>query len=201
MLSLSQSVGYAIKALACMEQETCESKFVHDIAKYAGVPEAYLSKLFTKMVAAGILESKRGWKGGTSLARPAAEISLLEVAQVIDGEGWIGDCLLGYDCGGLDECPTLEFWRAERKRIEKELGKITVADIAEFERQRQFSVRCKSSSEPEIPETRSTKAIGQPPNRPRPPSPEIPAPYLEDLSAGSSTWLDLRLHLVDDPRT
>jgi Rrf2 family protein len=56
------------------------------LAEYHGVPVAYLAKHLQAMSRAGILESTQGPKGGYRLARPATEITLLEVVEAIDGE-------------------------------------------------------------------------------------------------------------------
>lgn len=143
MLSLSQSVGYAIRGLTCLEMGSCETQFVRDIAKCCSVPAPYLSKVFTKLVSAGLLTSKRGWKGGTYLARSASEISLLDLALAIDGDQWIGACLLGLDdCEEFNDCPTHDFWKVERQRIENELRSTSIADVVAFERQRRSSSVC-----------------------------------------------------------
>ncbi|MGZ4676353.1 MAG: RrF2 family transcriptional regulator [Acidimicrobiia bacterium] len=55
------------------------------LAEYHGVPAAYLAKHLQALSRAGILESVRGPRGGYRLARPAAEITLLEVVEAIDG--------------------------------------------------------------------------------------------------------------------
>jgi Rrf2 family protein len=56
------------------------------LAEFHGVPPAYLAKHLQQLVAAGILESVPGRRGGYRLARPAADIPLLDVVQAIDGE-------------------------------------------------------------------------------------------------------------------
>jgi Rrf2 family protein len=55
------------------------------LAEYHGVPAAYLAKHLQAMSRAGLLESVQGPKGGYRLARPAAEITVLEVVEAIDG--------------------------------------------------------------------------------------------------------------------
>ena len=55
------------------------------LAEYHEVPVAYLAKHLQAMSRAGILESTPGPRGGYRLARPAAEITLLEVVEAIDG--------------------------------------------------------------------------------------------------------------------
>jgi len=55
------------------------------LAEYHGVPGAYLAKHLQAMSRAGLLESVQGPGGGYRLARPAAEISVLDVVEAIDG--------------------------------------------------------------------------------------------------------------------
>jgi len=55
------------------------------LAEYHGVPAPYLAKHLQAMSRAGVLESVPGPKGGYRLARPAAEISMLDVVEAIDG--------------------------------------------------------------------------------------------------------------------
>jgi Rrf2 family protein len=57
------------------------------LAEFHGVSESYLLKHLKALVAAGVFESVPGPKGGYRLARPAAAISFLDVAQAIDGRG------------------------------------------------------------------------------------------------------------------
>src|SRR5262245_21234011 len=49
------------------------------------LPPPYLNKHLQALVRAGVLESTSGRKGGFRLARPAAEITLLDVVTAIEG--------------------------------------------------------------------------------------------------------------------
>jgi Rrf2 family protein len=55
------------------------------LAEYHGVSESYLLKHLQALTAAGILVSVPGPKGGYRLARPAAEITVLEIVDAIEG--------------------------------------------------------------------------------------------------------------------
>lgn len=137
MFCLSQSVGYAIRALARLVAVEGEQAFVRDIAEAAGVPKAYLAKLFKRLADAGLLESKRGWAGGTRLVKPAADISLLDIAEAIDGQEWFSRCLLGMDtCSESRSCPTHEFWKVTRASVKDKLSQTSLADVIEHERKR-----------------------------------------------------------------
>ncbi|GAB4239203.1 MAG: hypothetical protein OHK005_00420 [Candidatus Methylacidiphilales bacterium] len=141
MFGLSQSSGYAVAALTALASGGNRRGFVRDLAASSDVPKAYLAKIFKKLVNAGILKAKRGWAGGTRLARPARDISLFEIARVIDGEDWTTKCLLGLaECSDERACPAHAFWKAERARIEAKLREISLADVIRLEARRAKAV-------------------------------------------------------------
>jgi Rrf2 family protein len=49
------------------------------------VPAAYLAKHLQALARAGVVSSGQGPKGGYRLARPAAEITVLEVVDAVEG--------------------------------------------------------------------------------------------------------------------
>jgi Rrf2 family protein len=55
------------------------------LAEYHGVPTPYLAKHLQALARAGILDSGPGARGGYRLARPAADVSVLDVVEAIDG--------------------------------------------------------------------------------------------------------------------
>ncbi|MGO9872904.1 MAG: RrF2 family transcriptional regulator [Acidimicrobiia bacterium] len=55
------------------------------LAEYHGVPSAYLAKHLQALARAGVLETVKGPRGGYRLSRPAAEITVLNVVEAVDG--------------------------------------------------------------------------------------------------------------------
>jgi Rrf2 family protein len=56
------------------------------LAEYHGVPAAYLAKHLQALAGAGVLRTVKGARGGYRLARPATEITVLDVVEAIDGD-------------------------------------------------------------------------------------------------------------------
>jgi Rrf2 family protein len=56
------------------------------LAEYHGVPSAYLAKHLQALARAGVLETVKGPRGGYRLARPATDITVLDVVEAIDGD-------------------------------------------------------------------------------------------------------------------
>jgi Rrf2 family protein len=55
------------------------------LAEFHGVPAAYLAKHLQALAREGIVESTQGPRGGYRLARPAAEVTLLDVVAAVEG--------------------------------------------------------------------------------------------------------------------
>lgn len=137
MLPLSQSAGYAVLAMSCLEDPGGQPVLVQDVAAWTGAPGPYLAKIFSALARGGLVVGKRGNQGGVILARPAREITLSELAEVLDGSGWRANCLLGLvECSDERACPVHAFWKTEREKIHDELSAVTLADVARFERDR-----------------------------------------------------------------
>jgi Rrf2 family protein len=57
------------------------------LAEYHGIPEPYLAKALQALGRAGLVDSVPGARGGYRLARPPAEISVLDAVTALDGAG------------------------------------------------------------------------------------------------------------------
>jgi Rrf2 family transcriptional regulator, iron-sulfur cluster assembly transcription factor len=162
MMRLSRTTGYAIQAMGCMNDRSCVTHQIAAIAKCAGVPRPYLAKIIGALTRKGLVMAKRGFHGGISLARPARDISILEIVEAVEGDHWLGECLLGFDeCARHKCCPTQAFWQGMRREIIKELGQLRLADVLDAKAVNAGAVLPK----PALP-------LGQPPALPLP----VPAP-------------------------
>lgn len=134
MLSLSQTTGYAIRALTCLRFGDGALVMAKDIAEATGIPLPYLSKLMHALGQAGLITTKRGYRGGFALARPADAISLMDITEAIEGPNDKASCLLGLEtCSDERACPLHRFWKQERERIEKAMCQMTLREVAKFE--------------------------------------------------------------------
>ena len=70
---------------------------------------------------AGILQSQRGVKGGYSFARPPAEITVLEVVELLEGEL------------GTEAPASGPIWVDAAEAVRNALGSVTIAEVAERE--------------------------------------------------------------------
>ena len=82
----SAGVEYGIHCLLFLVDERGETSdsSVRDLAELQGVPQEYLAKVFTKLARAGLVAATEGVRGGFRLARPAAQISVLDIVHAMD---------------------------------------------------------------------------------------------------------------------
>jgi Rrf2 family protein len=94
MSFISAGVEYGLHCLLYLAApaSTAPAAGVRDLADLQGVPAEYLAKLFTKLSRAGLVVATEGARGGFALARPADEISFLDVVQAIDGDKHLFEC-------------------------------------------------------------------------------------------------------------
>lgn len=85
-MKISMTAHYGLIAAAYIAEHADEGLVLaSNIAEEYDIPVLYLFKVMQKMVKANILRSKRGPTGGFTLARPAKEITLLEVVEAAGG--------------------------------------------------------------------------------------------------------------------
>jgi Rrf2 family protein len=62
------------------------------LAEFFDLPEAYLAKVLKALVRAGVLHAVSGPRGGFMLARPAAEITVADVVEAVEGRSPLFHC-------------------------------------------------------------------------------------------------------------
>ncbi|MFO0865206.1 MAG: Rrf2 family transcriptional regulator [Gemmataceae bacterium] len=86
MMKLTRASSYALQAVAYMAAQHKENPTAsHIIAENRKIPERFLLKVLKPLVSAQVLHSVKGPNGGYRLARPASEISVLEVLEAVEG--------------------------------------------------------------------------------------------------------------------
>jgi Rrf2 family protein len=85
-MRMSQGVEWGLHVVLTLSWiDGGEPVKVSELAGGHGLPTAYLNKQLQALVRAGILESLPGARGGFRLARPASEITMMDVVTAIEG--------------------------------------------------------------------------------------------------------------------
>lgn len=109
-----------------------------EIAEHDGMPLAYLEHLVARLRKAGLIDSRRGSRGGYMLARPATEITMAEVVEALEGSIAPIECISQSADGSIvcsresdpnHVCPTKLLWTRVRGSIVRTLQDTTLADL------------------------------------------------------------------------
>jgi Rrf2 family protein len=120
MFSITAKSPYALDALAELGRSGADGPVpIAELARRRDIPVQFLEQLFATLRRAGVLRSQRGVKGGYAFARDPAEVTVLEVIELLDGP-------LGRDAEGV----IAEAAAAARAVLEAQ----TIADLVEAER-------------------------------------------------------------------
>ncbi len=92
MAHITTSVEYAIHGLLWLVDSDEKALSSREIAELQGISPSFLAKIFPKLEKAGIVAAREGVRGGYQLARPADEISFLDIVDAIEGEKPLFDC-------------------------------------------------------------------------------------------------------------
>jgi len=84
-MKLTRASSYALHAVAYMAQQKSDRPVAsHKIAQERGIPERFLLKVLKPLVTARVLTSIKGPNGGYRLAKPATDITMLEIVEAVE---------------------------------------------------------------------------------------------------------------------
>jgi Rrf2 family protein len=133
-LALSKRGDYVVRSAICLARAhgSGEPKKLRQVSAEMGVPRTFVSQILGDLLHAGLAVSFFGKDGGYRLARPPAEVSLLEIVEA--GEGTLDPprCALGWvPCRWEDVCPLHETLGRGRESLRAVLAATSLAELAE----------------------------------------------------------------------
>ncbi len=103
-----------------------------EVARRQTIPLHYLEHLMAPLVAAGIVGSTRGARGGVQLLRHPQEVKLSEVIQLLEGSIAPVECINNPEsCPSYDLCVTRDVWDEMKKAVDGVLESTTLQDLVE----------------------------------------------------------------------
>ena len=144
-MMFSTKAEYGVRVMVALAQRAQASLDGEDpvvplaeIAEHDGLPLAYLEHLVARLRKAGLIESRRGSRGGYMLARAPTEITMAEVVEALEGSIAPIECISQNADGSIVcsreqdpdyVCPTKLLWTRVRFAIVSTLMDTTLADL------------------------------------------------------------------------
>jgi len=111
---------------------------LRDIARRQRISPLYLERLISPLVAGGVVRSTRGAKGGVSLAKPAEEINMSEVIELLEGPINPVGCVNNPGMCDLSElCAPRDVWGELKQAISGVLVNVTIQDLVDKQKRKE----------------------------------------------------------------
>jgi len=138
-MKLSTRGRYGLRALLDLAVHQGEGMvLLKDVARRQEFSLPYLEHLITPLIAAGLVKSTRGARGGVLLVRPPAEVTLTEVVLLLEGSIAPADCVNDPKvCSRSASCVTRDVWIQIKDAMTQVLDSTTLQDLVERQRQKE----------------------------------------------------------------
>lgn len=133
-MRVNTKIQYSVRALFDIAFYAMgEPAQVKDIARRQSISPTYLEQIFHRLKAAGLLEARRGRRGGYNLAKKPEDITLGEVIRAVEGPMELVFCV-GEErgrprCTLAGRCVTTHVWKELGDRIVQFFDTISIADL------------------------------------------------------------------------
>lgn len=145
-MMFSTKAEYGVRVMVELARRDAGSPVsLSEIAEHDKLPLAYLEHLAARLRKAGLIDSKRGARGGYMLARPATEITMAEVVEALEGTIAPIECISESADGGLvcsresdpdHVCPTKLLWTRVRGAVVTTLHETRLSDLIQQPRRK-----------------------------------------------------------------
>jgi Rrf2 family protein len=124
VLGIKRETDYAVRTVLHLASLPPGARVqVKDVASRKLLPLSFVRRIVARLGAAGLLTTTRGLKGGIALARPASEISLLDVVLAMDDPVTLNQCLdPDHTCPLSAACPAHVAWAEATDILETHLA-------------------------------------------------------------------------------
>ena len=132
-MRLSNLADYAVVMLAAAVRKDGARLSATCLAEETGVPLPTAQKLVGRLAAAGLIVSSRGTGGGFRLSRCAAEISLADIVEAVEGPIAMTACVEAgkHDCGVEQTCRVRPHWDAVNSAMRGALAGVSLEVLSQ----------------------------------------------------------------------
>lgn len=130
-MRLTKQTNYAVRILMYCAANPNALSHMPEIASAYELSEAFLFKILKPISDNGFVESVRGRNGGIRLAKPADEITLLDIVRITEDNFNMADCFAkdSTNCPLVDSCALNSAWNEALSAFFNVLNNYTIADL------------------------------------------------------------------------
>jgi Rrf2 family protein len=135
-MRISTRGEYAVRVLLELGLRAGEDVSLNDIARRWRISLDYLEQLMPPLKRAGLVRSRRGAKGGYSVAKPLDDVTVADVLEAFE-DVKVMDCVLDEKaCWASGACAIQDTLREVKQAIDGVLRGVTLADLVEKQKRK-----------------------------------------------------------------
>lgn len=127
----TQTIEYALRAVAYLARQPDEARTTDQIAAVTLVPTNYLAKVLGDLARAGFVASQRGLYGGFRLSCDPAKVTVLDVVNAVGSVPRIRECPLALPEHADRLCRLHALLDQAAAQVERALAAVTIAELVE----------------------------------------------------------------------
>lgn len=130
-MKITRQTEYAVRTMFYLSERGWDGRVPTAVISGAeDIPHPFLTKVISRLMAAGLVTTSRGMGGGVALARSPEEITLLQVVEAIEGPLLLSYCLLRSGMCELEPgCAVQDAWADVQANLVRGLDAVTMAEL------------------------------------------------------------------------
>lgn len=134
-MEITRETDYAVRCMLYLAKKQEEITMIDEISREMGIPKSFLAKILQKLSKEKLVQSFRGVKGGFRIAGKAADITLLDVVEAMQGPLFINRCVVDHKlCSRTSHCSVHPVWAS--------IGVSLINKLKEYDFERLSSDNC-----------------------------------------------------------
>lgn len=131
MIKITRETDYGIVLTAFMAAHEHQAFSAASLARQRGLPLPMVSKILKLLTRAGLLQSRRGARGGYCLSRSPDQISVADIVDALEGPIAITECSANTTPDCQSHCTVSGHWHRINRQVRHALDSITLRQMSE----------------------------------------------------------------------
>ena len=135
MFRISRKLDYGIQLMVALAKEKEGTPIpTAKLSEMLDIPLPFLHQIGHSLMQAGLIKASPGPRGGIKLSQLAEDISVLAIAESLEGKICLNSCISENDvCQKIDDCTAQTMWATMQNQIVNFLGEINLDILAKQE--------------------------------------------------------------------
>lgn len=135
MFRISRKLDYGIQLMVALAKDSDGKPIpTAKLSELLDIPLPFLHQIGHSLMQAGLIKASPGPRGGIRLSQSAEEITILEIAESLEGKICLSSCISDQDsCDKFDDCTSQAMWSSMQNKIISYLGGINLDILAKKE--------------------------------------------------------------------